>query len=108
MEEESRGSFEGHLLPVSELALDSLRQAGLRTLVHANASLLLIAIGQVSHEDLKHLLPLFAEQLVACGIEVLGCLLRRRLLLVIDLSHNSAVTGVDRLADLANLQVKKI
>ena len=38
-------------------------------LVHADASLLFIAVGQRGHEDGKHLLSAFTEQLLARGAD---------------------------------------
>src|ERR1700722_9516513 len=57
--------------PRSWLAL-SHRQAGLRSLVHADASLLFIAVGERGYKDGKHLLPLFAEELGSGGVHGLG------------------------------------
>src|SRR3982074_3547114 len=129
MEKKSRRSFEGHSIPYErrekpwpslktdskaaspvarELALHALGQARLCTLVHTDATRLLIAIGESSHKHRKHLLPPFVEQRLTRGIEPLRDLVRRRFLLLTNLGHNTAVPGVDRFTDLPHLEVEQI
>ena len=70
--------------------------------------LLLVAVGQRGHENGKHLLPPFVEQRLTRGVEVFGDLVRSGLLLFVDLGHDAAVPGVDRLADLPHFKVEQV